>query len=152
MKIELVKYQAVHGYDILGRNVKEQNLQLSRYPDWENTIKAWEAAGPSFTLLVEDKIVGSAGVVLHSEGRGEAWALLSSLFFNYKKTSLKYIKNKLSVIAENYSLRRVQILVDPNNLKALIFAERLGFQQEGLLRAYGSNGEDYFMFSRIFRL
>ena len=149
MKIDLVPYEPAHAYDIIHRNVIEQNLWLSEFPDWEKWAKGWQEQGPAYTLIIDNQIVGSAGVILQEWQRGEAWMLISTLFYKYPKTTFKVIKHTLRKIIKEHDLRRVQSLIAPHIETHQRFIERLGFRHEGLMRAYGPRGENYLMYSRI---
>ncbi len=149
MKIDVIPYEPAHAYAILDRNVREQDLWLSSYPDWEKWTKGWKDGGPAHTLIIEDEIVACGGVVLLEWKRGEAWTLLSSLFYKYPKTVFRLVRDNLNRIIQEHDLRRVQALVKPDFITARNFMMHLGFQNEGLLKAFGPRGEDLLMFARI---
>ena len=148
MKIDVTPYEIIHAYDIIDRNVREQDLWLSGQ-DWETAVKGWKDGGPGYTLLIDEKVVGCGGVVLTQWQCGEAWTLFSTLFFKHYRTAYKAIKKNLENIIEDENLRRVQSLIHPEHEEAKRFIIHLGFQCEGLLRKYGPNGEDLFMYSRV---
>ena len=149
MKIEIVQYEPDHAYEILHRNVVEQNLWLSTAPDWAKWAKGWKDAGPAYTLFINDEIVGSAGIILQDWQRGEAWLLFNSLFYKYVKTTYKVIKQSLGQMIAEHDLRRVQALVDPNVQNGQTFMEHLGFEKEGLLKSFGPRGENLFIYARV---
>ena len=150
MNIEIVKLKKEHAFEIVERNRKEGLIIGSSGIDLEKAGEMWENGGPSYTLVIDGQIVCCAGVVLMEWGRGEAWTLVSSLFYKYPKTSFKAIKTKLDEIAKEKNLRRVQSLINSNSEWGERWMEHLGFRKEGMLRAYGPNGEDFIMFSRIY--
>ena len=150
MKTEIIQYEPIHAYTILERNVREEDMWLSKYPDWEKWTKGWKDSGPAYTLVIDGEIVGCAGVVLMDWNRGEAWTLLSSLFYRYKKTVFKAIKNNLESIIKDKKLRRVQSLVYDGTEKICgNFLEHLGFEWEVKLEKYGPNGENLHLYKRI---
>jgi RimJ/RimL family protein N-acetyltransferase len=149
MKIEVIPYEPEHAFLILERNVRDADLYLTSLPDFEKWCIAWKQNGPAYTQIIEREIVMCAGVVLLDWRRGEAWTLLSSLFYLYKKTCFKTIREYLSHIIGQYQLRRVQTLIRPDMLPNQRFVEHLGFEKEGLLRMYGPNGEDFIMYGRV---
>lgn len=144
---DVLPFEPRHAYEILDRNVREQDTQLSSYPDWDEHVRRW-AKHPAYTLIIDGQVVGCAGVVIFAKGRGEAWALLSSLFYRHKKTAYRAIREGLGKIIDERKLYRVQGLVKPDLEAAKNFIKHLGFQEEGLLRRYGLNGEDLIMFAR----
>lgn len=150
MKIEIIPYEPMHAYAILERNVREEDIWLSKFPDWDKWVKGWRNNGPAFTLVVDGEIVGCAGVVLMEWSRGEAWTLLSSLFYKYKKTTFKAIKNVLDSIIRDKKLRRVQAVIYEGTEKVCgNFLEHLGFEWEGTHRKFGPNGENVHIYGRI---
>ena len=150
MKIEIVQYEPIHAYTILERNVREQDTWLSKYPDWDKWAKGWKKGGPAYTLMVDGKIVACAGVLMMEWNKGEAWSLLSSLFYKYKKTTFKAIKKNLDTIIKDKKLKRVHSLVfDGTEEICGKFLEHLGFTWECKHRKYGPNGEDVHVYVRI---
>ena len=149
MIIEIKIFKPEHAFDILDRNVDEENVWLSRFGDFEDFIKIWEKGGPSYTLFIDNQIVFCGGVVDMRWNRGEAWTLLSSLFYKYPKACVKTIKNELGRIIREFSFERVQAIVEPEDNRAIRFIEYLGFEREGLLRKYLPDGKDMLMYARI---
>ncbi len=149
-RYELVRYEPMHAYSILERNVREQDIWLSAYPDWDKWAEGWEKGGPSFTLLCDGVPVACGGVILIGWQRGEAWLLLSTLFYRHVKECYRLIKQKIMEIQRAHALRRIQALVSPDLEKAQRLMEHLGFANEGLLKRYGPRGEDLLMFGRAF--
>ena len=45
--------------------------------------------------------------------------------------------------------RRINVLVETDNLKSINLVERLGFKQEGLLRKYNENGHDCYIYGML---
>lgn len=150
MKTEIMPFEKMHAYTILERNVREEDTQLSALPDWEEWVEKWEKNGPAFTLIIDGEVVGCAGVVMMGWKRGEAWTLLSQLFYKYKKTSYKAIRNGLNSIIKNEGLRRVQASIYEGTEKVCgEFLEHLGFKWEGKHIKYGPNGENVHVYARI---
>lgn len=146
--VKIVPYKADHAYQVLDKNVKDFDLQLSKLKDWESWTKEWETAGPSYSLFVDDKIIGCGGVILFGYNRGECWMLVSSEIKKYKKTVFKAVKEHLDLIVKTNNLRRLQTVVVADYEDGKKFIERLGFKPEGLLKKYGPNGEDFLMYAR----
>lgn len=149
MRVNVIQYEPFHAYLILEKNVREEDLQLTQFPDWEKWVINCKTAGPAYTLIIDHHIVACGGVFLLEWHKAEAWVLLSTFFYRYVKTAFREIKGYLKEIIKAYDLRRVQALVRPNFDSGKRLMYHLGFQEEGILRAYGPSGEDYSMFSRI---
>jgi len=142
MDIEIIQYEPIHAYTILDKD-------FSNRETWAN---GWGKEGPAFTLIVDGEIVGCAGVILMEWNKGgEAWTLLSSLFYKYKKTTFKVIKKGLESIIKEKKLKRVQAFVYEGTEKICgNFLEHLGFKNETPdgLKYYGPNNETMFIYSR----
>lgn len=151
MKTEIVPYEPIHAYTILDRNVREQEIWLSFYPDWEKWAVAWKEKGPGYTLIIDGEIIGCAGVTLTEWDKGIAWALLSSLFYKYRKTTFKAIKDGLKRIIRDHSLRRIESLVKVGFEPGCKMLLHLGFTNEtpNGMKSYGPNGEDMYLFGRV---
>lgn len=154
MKIDIVQFESIHAYDILGRNILFGRIERPDMKYFDECVHEWKDRGPASTLIINEEIVCCAGVTLMGYGRGEAWSLLSGLFYVYKKTSYKAIRDGLNSIIRDKKLRRVQSMVirNGNGYEARRnFLEHLGFYNETprLMRYYGPHGESVYMYSRI---
>ncbi len=151
MKIEIIPYEPVHALDIFERNIKESDIQLSRYPNWDETVKGWKLYGPAFTLVIDGQIVACAGVTLNKH-IGEAWTLFSSLFYKHKKLVYKGIKKYLNDIAKEHRLSRIQAYVDPAKGFDVCdrFLRHLGFKLETPdgLENFGPTGQILYLYGR----
>ena len=146
---KILPYEPIHAYQILEEGVRNHDLWLSGFKDFELLAEGWKKGGPSYTMTVDGEIAVCAGLVLLGWNRAEAWTLLSSVFTKHYRTCFREIKKRLSLLIEESFIRRVQATAVPHYEEGIRFLEHLGFEQEGLLRKYGPNGEDLIMFGRI---
>jgi hypothetical protein len=142
-------FQTGHAYEILYKNVREENIWLSRLGDFEDIVKIWKTGGPSYSLFIDNQVVFCAGVVDMLWQRGEAWTLLSSLFYKHPRVCARIVKSELGRIIKDHDYKRVQSIVEPEDTKAIRFIEWLGFEREGLLRKYMPSEKDMLMYARI---
>lgn len=154
MNVKIITYEPIHALDILERNVRENDVRLSRYPNWEETVQGWKLNGPAFTMIAGGVVVGCAGVVLMEGQKGEAWTLLSSLFYKYPKTAFKTIRDYLDKITRDHKLRRIQAFVDPvMGFKVCDnFLKHLGFKLETPegLESFGPTGQTLFLYGKLY--
>lgn len=143
---QIIQYEPEHAMQIIENNMR---LQEKLIP--ESDMKKWsylcKESGPAYTLMVDDVPVVCAGIVLQEWDKGEAWSLLSSLFYRHKVKAYRAIKAGLEAFIAEKRLKRVQSVVDPEFQPAIDFIECLGFEYEGRLRKYGPAG-DYLMYAR----
>lgn len=103
------------------------------------------AAGPAYTILDGDKPVMCAGVAEMWTNRYAAWAWLS------KDAGPKMIG--LTRIVDDYlntrPYRRIEAYVDARFDAGHRWAKMLRFEYEGLMRSFGTQGQDMAMYSRI---
>lgn len=104
------------------------------------------AASPwAFTGMVDGRVIVCSGVHEVWAGRGVAWALISkdagAHFFAVHRAVSGFLKQA--------PLRRIEAMVDAGFQAGIRWAEMLGMQREGLMRAYSPTGNDYFIYSRI---
>lgn len=147
MKIEIIPYEVAHANNVLERNSLQMGLRLSQH-ERDELSTGWSKGGPAFTLIVDGNVVGCAGIVLMGAARGEAWSTLSDLFYKYKKTSYKAIKNGLSAIIKKEGLKRIQSTVFAGKMEKVCgnFLEHLGFSWKGILSEFGPHGENIHMY------
>lgn len=104
------------------------------------------AASPwSFAAIDGDEVLGCAGVYEVWEGRALAWALIG-------KTSGRHFKAIHRAVAgflAQAKWRRIEMVVDAQFDAGIRWARLLGMKQEGLMRAYGPDGKDYYLFAKV---
>ena len=113
-------------------------------------IPIYNEAGPVFSAFTDDwLLIVIAGVGIIWEGVGVAWSLPSIYVDDYKVGFLKAIKSCLDKIIESNNLHRVQCYVHKDYVISQKYVEHLGFEREGLLRKYGSDKADYYIYARL---
>ena len=144
--IEVIPYKKEHARLIYETNIRERDAGISE--DIEELSTAWERQGPAYTIIIDEAIVFCGGFILMGWNRAEAWTLMSDLFYKYPKSCFKICRDYTNKIVKEYRLRRVQAIIDIDFDAGVRFAERLGFEEEGILKSYGPEGEDMLMFGR----
>jgi len=69
---------------------------------------------------------------------------------NYSLSVAKIIKKDFAKIAKKHNLKRVQTAVRKDFIEGQKFAEWLGLEKEGLMRKWGFDGSDQYMYARLF--
>jgi hypothetical protein len=149
MRIELnvVPFAAEHAIDIITRN-RVNGKVLSEKMVNEMLTAYLSPGSAAFTLMCFNAPVASAGIINLGWRRGEAWILISSLFYKYKLTAVRELKKRLPEVATENGFCRVQAVSVIEEYGR--WFEILGFEREGILRHYGPSGETVIMYSRIF--
>ena len=79
---------------------------------------------------------------------GEVWVALSEKVLEaHMKTLVVVTRRALDDMNKMY--KRLQCYIEASNERALSFVEHFGFRCEGLLEAYGPQGEDFCVYARV---
>lgn len=107
-------------------------------------------AGPdTWTGIIDDRVVGCAGVLPQWPGRAIAWALLTRDLS--ARHFLRAHHKVLSVLrsAQRSGAHRIETTVDAGFDAGHRWARALGFRPEGLMRGYSPEGRDHVLYACI---
>lgn len=100
----------------------------------------------AYTAMLDGRIVACAGVYHLASYIGEAWALISEEFVNGPvRLKAKVIKAMKDGIA-SANIQRVQANTEVDFIEAQKFLEALGFEKEGIAKAFNPDGRDSVMY------
>lgn len=118
--------------------------------DYSDVFSVKTATGSYlFTIRNEEgEVITFAGLDPIRGGVMEAWIVRTSLIPENKKIFHESIKWLIDITMEKLDLHRMQMTVISNSERNKKWAEKLGFESEGILRNYDP-GEDYIMYSRL---
>lgn len=85
------------------------------------------------------------GIVEAWPNRAQSWALFSAEVLPRFRAVHRLVTNVLN----DAPWRRIEMDVDAEHAAGIAWATRLGFQNEGLRRAYTADGRDVFLFARV---
>lgn len=131
--------------DINQMEIHDKNSTIFRIP---HLLQVYESLGTSFTYLDNDKVQASGGVVGLWAGMGEVWFVLSDDEDKPTKTICSIVKKFIDGLYEE-GFYRLQATIKADNEKAIRFIEWLGFEREALMKKYGIEGADYYLYARI---
>jgi len=102
-------------------------------------------AGPCFTAIEGDEILGCAGVMNVWEGRDLAWALISG------KAGRRFILivRAIQRFLDLSQTIRIEATVDANFEEGHRLIKLLGFEYEGYAAKYLPDGRDVCLYARI---
>jgi RimJ/RimL family protein N-acetyltransferase len=100
--------------------------------------------GFSYTVYSDDKIIGVFGFARILDGCFHLWSLFSVEIKKYPIAAVKIFR-----AASNIPARRIQMTTAMSNKAATAFAYRMGFSLEGILRKYGPDGTDHYIFAKV---
>lgn len=90
-----------------------------------------------------------SGVFILWPGVGEAWSAVSDLVERYPLFYTKTVRTYLDQIIQDYRLHRLQAQVVAYHTRSLLWVKLLGFKLEAVLKQYGPNREDHYLFARL---
>lgn len=102
-------------------------------------------SGPCFTAWAGTTVVACAGIGWCWPGRAQVWSLMSVHLPQYKWT----IHRAVASFLRGFTVRRLELEVDPDFPRAVAWAKALGFQYESTMPAYGPNGETQDRYVRL---
>lgn len=149
MTFRIVNFKEEHGLDIIYRNQREGLTSGVPSVSPKKVVKIWGKSKDSYTMMKDGVPVFCAGVVDIGWQRGEAWTLVSRLFYENKKVCYRVVKNFLKYCFENNQYQRIQSVISPDLDAGESWMRHLGFTKEGTLRKFGPNNEDVVMYSRV---
>jgi hypothetical protein len=142
--LDIVPYTGEHGIYIMKQPLMDKDMEF------EGNAKNLEQDKLAFTGLVNGKPVFAAGMKILWNGVAEGWVLATNEVWNHPLLIAKAIKKDFARIAKENNINRVQTAVRANYTTGLRFAKWLGLQEEGLMKKFGFDGSDQYMYARLF--
>jgi hypothetical protein len=111
-------------------------------PDYAQSLRD---AGPAYSLVDGDVVFASAGFIPQWENRAVAWALIAEEVGTHMVMLHKAVRRALTM----HTYRRVETAVACNFPQGHRWAELLGFEREGRMRAFTPDGMDCDLYARV---
>ena len=106
--------------------------------------------GLSFSAVVDDQVFAMFGLVPFWQGCYECWLIPADDLDTHKmkthRTSLRFFEYTAKVLRA----KRYQCYVFSENVRAIRWIEMMVFKKEGLMKNFGPNQEDHFLYARYF--
>lgn len=114
-------------------------------------VNRWQTEGPAWTLVQDGEPVAILGLSCGTPGVATAWMVATNAVSSRSwRKAISHSRIVASnVFEEGTGLHRVQASTLGGWAEAAKFAQRLGFQHEGVRRRAGSGGEDIHEFGLI---
>lgn len=144
--VTLVPFQAAH-LSVM-KISPDQRRTVSRAISFEQQMQMQAQMGHAITAILHGKPVACFGVVDIWQGVAEMWLLIEE---RGRKVPIAMTKIAIAyrdfiVIAKN--LHRLQITVKCSDKRAFGWAKLIGFTEEGIMKCYDSNANDFYLMSR----
>lgn len=140
--MKIVRMKAEHVQAVQLQAAQEYAMPMI---DAQHARELAEAAGVAWAAVDAGRVLACAGIVQAHEQRGLAWAMFSSDALR----QFKLIHRLVRQVVDAAPWRRVEMMVDVRHDAAVRWAERLGFEREGLMRAVTPDGRDCFLYAKV---
>jgi hypothetical protein len=119
---------------------------------------AWDGVAPEvrhcngwgFAAFVDGELVGMGGLVPYWHGHAEAWlAVRRSIGARQLVPALRVGRQWLDGRQALPAFRRLQAYIRCSEPWCESFARAMGFELEGVLRAWGPDGSDHALYGRV---
>ena len=145
---KVVPYEMEHGDQIIEFGMNDKLMEIDA--GYTNNRLDMAIPGLAFTLFLDETPIVSGGIVPMWEGVAEGWALSSKHIFDYKIKAASLIRKRMDYLCINNKIIRLQTAVKEEFLTGVRFAQWLGLEKEGLMRKWGFDGSDQYMYARLF--
>ena len=147
----IIPYTKEHGKIILSYQMNHKILEEDRkFINIEGDAMNLEQENLAFTGMVNKKPIFAAGMKMIWGQVAEGWVIASNDMWKYPLGVAKAIKKDFARVAKENNITRVQSAIRKDFKEGLRFAEWLGLEKEGLMRKWGFDGSDQYMYARLF--
>lgn len=105
--------------------------------------------GMSWSAEVDGRIVASAGLIPLWAGVAEAWMISADDVGRHRIKVARKLRTMLNDVMWQRGIYRAQANIHHKFEKAIRLAGWLGFENEGLMRRFGAEGDDYFRYAKV---
>jgi hypothetical protein len=120
------------------------------YINVEGDAKNLEQDHLAFTGMVRSKPIFAAGMKMVWGRVAEGWVIATEDVWNYPLSVAKAIRKDFARVAREHNIERVQTAIRKDFVQGQRFAEWLGLEREGLMKKWGFDGSDQYLYARIF--
>jgi RimJ/RimL family protein N-acetyltransferase len=116
--------------------------------EWKSIIVAQAQAGTAITAYLHGRPVACFGFMKIWSGVAEMWLLIVERGRKYGKSLTRAALTVRDFAVLSNNLHRLQITVRCGDIRAVKWAQAIGFDQEATLHQYGPDQSDFYIFAR----
>jgi RimJ/RimL family protein N-acetyltransferase len=124
------------------------NQTPAQMEEWKSLIRSQAAAGTAITAYLHGRPVACFGFLMFWTGVAEMWLLIEERGRKYGKSLTRAALTVRDFAVLSNNLHRLQITVRCGDIRAVKWAQAIGFDQEAVLRRYGPDQSDFYIFAR----
>jgi len=145
--MQLVPFVREHLVDLAEDDEGNPGRQL--VGDWKSMVDRSIAPELSWSGIHNGHLVGCGGIIPIWDGVAECWLVGGWRLGTHRLSAVRALTATLARQVKEQQLRRLQAVVRADWDEAVRFVEFLRFEREGLLRGYGPDGSDHYVYARI---
>ena len=150
-KLHITPYTKEHGQFILSCQMNHKILEAdSEYIKVMGDAQNLEQDHLAFTGIVNHKPIFAAGMKIIWGQVAEGWVIATNEMWNHPLGVAKAIKKDFARVTKEHNIQRVQTGIRKDFKEGIRFAEWLGLEREGLMKNWGFDGSDQYLYARIF--
>ena len=127
----------------------EEQVGKDPAPGFTTYLQQMRVQGMSWTAEIDGKFVARAGLIPLWAGVAQAWMTVSDTVILHKIPLARKLRRQLSDQMWLRSIYRAQADIHAKHERAIRLVEWLGFENEGLMRRFGAEGDDYFRYAKV---
>jgi len=118
-------------------------------PGFYAYVAQMRVQGMSWSAEIDGTIVASAGLIPLWAGHAEAWMIGGDEIPRHAISVARQLRVMFDDVMWQHGIYRAQANIHCRFERAIRLAEWLGFEQEGLMRRFGAEGDDYFRYAKV---
>ena len=146
--LNIVKYKGEHGEFIMKQQMN--HVLMDKDMEFEGDAKNLVQDNLAFTGMIDGKPIFAAGMKIIWNGVAEGWVLATKDTLDHPLLVARAIKKGFAKTAKENNINRVQTAIRADYTIGLKFAKWLGLEEEGLMKKFGFDGSDQYMYARLF--
>ena len=144
--IELIPFKAEHLAGFHARAHESRMVGSDYFMEW---AKINEEHSVGYSGFYEGRFIGCGGIRMLWPGVGEAWAIFAEDPREFAHEIYHYVSMGLEHIIAEHGLWRVQTPIAADIAVNIRFIENLGFEREGLMKKFGPDGDDFYIYAKV---
>lgn len=122
---------------------------LSKAYDVKSMLSQQAELGTAFTAFRYGRPIAVVGIVFIWKGVGEMWSLFDNQARDIPSTMLRAAIDFSDIAMRYLHLHRLQITVRTDDIRAIRYAEAIGFKTECVMQKFGPDQVDYLLMTRF---
>lgn len=146
MRVDLVAFKDAH-LD----SIKQKSVFHSKELIKERLSQLSQVQGSHMgTLIREDgEVLCILGLIQGHRGFAEVWSVTSEEICHSPVAFHKRVISVLEHFEKEFDLHRIQMTVKESHVEGSRWAESLGFEREALMKNFGTEQENHFLYARF---